>query len=889
MSTSTSKHASEKRMQKLYGYLNGFEAVCYTGSSKSATLSAFKALYEDELRNLSLDPADTNSANKEFIFRSVDKFLTKYYSRMKCTSSSQTKRLAEDSKASSKELDRMLSKIMSGTDENPLYSFAVALITSDGCVKSVTEICDKCPWYLGPKVCMLWDRFSCEEGCPEADVFSFKIAEYKYLAVAMLGIAFWLMHFEGKTCNDLVTYHMLFEVVLTASKIFELMNPSGECRQEYINEANQLLTEEPLDHDSPTYKYYEGILDSVILDIKEGKKRYIRDIKNALEKNEEYIHSKYNPEKDDYTAMKGTAQSVFTGVHYSLLSSGLEVDLLKDLFQEFDDYVGYESTYLTWSPELEAKVKELATYSFEYVPNFRVILINNPGKFKPRIIHISDNPIQDRCSYIQHRLQSVIQSMRCDSSKDQDKGRSFLKKLTWEWYLSKQINKKGIYCFDFSNATDTLDQHFQYRVLEFVMGPEVAKFWDIVSRTDKYLQSVDGSYAKLTQRKGQPQGLLGSFEAFSLAHHFIFLMDMKMLGYEDHYSSDFYSLLGDDSVCNSIEPEYDLFDHSIIDGAGLHRSPMEMNHFGICESFAGFKINYDKSESVHHDSAEAKLDFAKVTFRNGQLFTPIPFRLAMRYSRQDEVSRIAIAIWRMERGDPSARRYLDIVLEGVDPIVGDILKSGVFPYLEGFKDERIYNSSWIARLKYAIALTFLRRSLDFLLLSDKNRDFGSGDELLKTWTKAKHQFKLKIGDIELNPNHKLVRILRENEQILNLLKEVFDLEDEEDKFMLLCFSSLGEDLLQGEFFDILSYLADTSRLLRLAKSSPKDVDLSTVFPTFDMNWMKTLQVFSQRFMTRGITKKPREQAIMFQEVRMTLEEVNDLLGEIPPVMEVALH
>jgi hypothetical protein len=424
-------------------------------------------------------------------------------------------------------------------------------------------------------------------------------------------------------------------------------------------------------------------------------------------------------------------------------------------------------------------------------------------------------------------------------------------------------------------------------VLEFVFGPEVANFWNELSKLDKYISDSgicdsDFKYHKYTQTCGQPQGLRGSFVAFAFAHHFIFLMDMKVLHLENLPAWKFYSLLGDDSISNSIFPEIDTYDEnddSSCDEMGFHRSQVELVHFGICKDFAGFKINYDKSQSIHHCSLEAKLDFAKVTYRNGQLFTPTPFRLAMNFSKNDN-TRLAVAIWRMERGDPKARSFLEKVIKDMNPDIKYITQGGQIPFLRGFDNDQIKLSEpFASRLRYACALTYLTTALGFVGLSDKARD-SSNEDLFDRSIGSLFNKKLQQRLDNVDPNHKVMLVIERNSEILSVLDEIYSFEDLDDQYLALACSTFGEDSLKGDFFDCLYNLAQTSRLLRLAKANP-DADISIVYPDFDMRMQKTLKGFSEKFVTRGIAKRPREEVFMLKNILSVIQQLDDVLGPVP--------
>ena len=866
-------------LSKLYGYLKGYETSAYTGAPKSEVANSIFELLADELKILfpeSEQEADIKRIQTE-IAKQIDLYLAKFFERMgKLKTSIIVKEVADKAKEDSNNLSRLMSLIIQGAN-TPMDCLGVGIMSSNT-VKYVCDICDGCPYYFKSKFCVLYQNSVDDEEDAEliGELFSFRLPETKFLAVAMIKMAHQLITTLGVDLNRLNTCYMLFNHILVCSKIFELMNPTEEVRQAQIDETKELLKSAPLDRNTDKYQYYLSILHSVFDDIREGKKAYVKAIRRALDRNRDFINSKYDEVEDAYFSLKGTGQSKFTGIHESIVSSSLEVDYYKSLFEEFDNFVGFKSHY---------KEKGNLDITDDKVYCIRTILINNPGKFKGRIIHIFDNPIQDRANFIQRRTKAILASLSNDSMTDQEKGRSFLRLKTLEWAVEPETAKRiGIYNFDFSNATDTLDQHFQWEVLNFIFGPEVANFWDTVSKLPKYIQNVDGTYERYDQTCGQPQGGLSSFNDFSLAHHFIFLMDMKILGFEHYTAEEFYTILGDDSTCNSIEPEIDYYDPKDpqYDDEGIPRSSIEMLHMDICTHFAGFKVNYSKSESTHFNSSEAKLDFAKVTYRNGQFFSPIPFRLAMNYGSSYD-AQLAVAIWRGERGEINANQSMDLILRKINnTTVTAIVKCGLLPYLEPFVDKGIeFNNVWLARLRYCITISHLNMMLACLCIADHKRDWATidtFDQALKTLFSPK-QIQL-VNDVD--PNHKVFRVIERNEDILNLLKNVYSFDDQDDQLLALLISPLSAEFTNNDdFVDQLIDLSRTSKILRLA-SKDSSVDVSTVFPDFDSNYSRRIRKFANAFMTRGIAKKPREEVVLFRSVLREMNQLDELLGYLHP-------
>lgn len=256
MSTSTPN-------SKLYGYLRGFEQACFTGSAKQEVVNSFSELIAAEMSILGID---TTASTEKLVYslRSLaDKFLTEYYGRMRRLQHSSIKiqELADKSKSDAKSLSRLLSILLSGST-NPIEEIAICPV-SKGEISSIINICDgKCPYYLGHKFCVLYDKEDCDE--VDYDFIQFYIPEYKFLALAMIKLASFLLTNGIVDVKSLINYHMLFEYIISISLIYELMNPASELRQKYLDDAETLLTQEPLDISNPSYKHWEAVFNSVL-------------------------------------------------------------------------------------------------------------------------------------------------------------------------------------------------------------------------------------------------------------------------------------------------------------------------------------------------------------------------------------------------------------------------------------------------------------------------------------------------------------------------------------------------------------------------------------------------------------------------------------------------
>lgn len=866
MSTSTSVNA------KLYSYLPGYEAVCFTGLGIKEVTDSIHQLCFDEIRVQFPDhelPMDR--INK--VLSNVDKFFIRYYDRMRRTKPDKVRNLADNSKEDKNTLDSMLSHLMS-TDNCSLELAAYMALSRTG---EPTDICEKCPWYCSHKFCMIYVTDSSDEAIIQN--INFRVAEFKYLAAALLQMANLLVTQFGVSISDLNSHYTVFTDILTCSHIYELMNPSGETREEYLSDALAMLTAPSIPHDTEEYQYYDNLLSEVFQDVISGRKAYAKEMHDALFSVKKFLAEPFDTSRDYYYSMKGTGQSGYTGERHSLQSSAFEVDIHKDdpRVQDFDSFIHYESKYkLVGEGEARPDVC------------IKTIGINNPGKFKPRIIHIADNPLQDRCNWIHRRLMAMVAKIPSDCTKNQDKGRAFLQMLTRDWYLQYPNTEKiGIYCTDFSNATDTVDQRFTHRILEFVFhSPEVANFWDYVSQLKKEFVHADGRREMYSQTTGQPQGLLASFLIFALCHHFIFLMDMKEMGMDNIKASKFYTVLGDDAVYNTVIPESNFYDMEdpLYDQEGLQRSELEIAHFDKCRAYAGFKINYDKSISAHQWSDEAKLDFAKVTYRNGRLFSPIPFRLAMRYALSFD-DKLAVSIWRADRDDSLANKLLDIQLSSLpeDKVEAyrDLIRCGELPFLDRFYDHQERSEQYINRVRFALAVSLLNAGLSFTLISDTHRSnlsYDQYDAAMSSVFTAQQQLRLD----KIDSNHKVMILLEENADIIQTIHNIYDQNDFDDRFLTMCLASFMGDQKE-EILWMINDISSFQRTLELAKANPT-VDRKVLEENFPImrplrDIRNDINIISNKFITRGITKRPGECSFMFRKTLNLLDSLHQQLDE----------
>jgi len=122
----------------------------------------------------------------------------------------------------------------------------------------------------------------------------------------------------------------------------------------------------------------------------------------------------------------------------AVLASGFEQDLLKEVpcIKSFDDLLGFEGEFgFLYSKAVKTKYRPTVS-----IPQ---------KKLARRIIHIGDNPRQDRLGYIHNLISAFFRMYNCDCTFNQEEGIKFCLKA------SGQV-ARAVYCMDQSKATDTM-------------------------------------------------------------------------------------------------------------------------------------------------------------------------------------------------------------------------------------------------------------------------------------------------------------------------------------------------------------------------------------------------------------------------------------------------
>jgi len=835
---STSKELHHKTYY--WSAYEGPSMQCAVKSINDLILDDCKVLFPDTYQELDL--TRIQNRNSLFLYR-IDSRLRN------ATSAVEAAEIADLMKEDKTSIQNLVTSLFRLEYESCLFGVAYGP-RLDRC----RDLYSRCPYYVGKQGSI----FAFDEDfniCSEIE-FKLRLKESKLLALNIINMVHIILnHSDGKLSEIWRSRQLLFDMCAPAH-IFECMNPTGEVEFQQEVKTLEILTDTHVPMDDSTRNRLDLIYASVIEDIKDGKLPYIKDMHKAYTSLQLSRSERYTPE-DFYVSMKATPQRYSGGPKESILNSVFEHDTLKeeDATKAFDEMVGYQSSY----------VDTMESNTPKYC--IKTLLIRNGGKFKMRAIHIAENAIQDRCNWIHKKLVKALRCLASDCSKDQMKGRRFLQQKTLLWNLTpEESEKEGIYCFDFSNATDTMSQNFQYSVLNDLFCPEVANYWRLLSITQKHFFSkfVDDPIP-YTQSEGQPQGLLGSFDAFSLGHHIMMLMVMKMCGLEQFSASKCYTVLGDDSVLTTVIPEYEHQDFPVYEAYKL-----------VCE-YANFIVNIDKSKLIHADSEVAEADFAKVTYINGSMCTPTPFRLALRYSSGSMADHIAVALWKISMDSPNHKEFAQCSLanEQYGSWVLRVLKSGLMPSLIQMK-EGVENSSFVGRASYCIALSSLDSTVAHLLSGDK--------ELAKIWKDPCGFDMLKSLDcswIDKAPrDHKIWDVIEEEESKIEVWKTLYGADTEDSVLALLVgamsrniaadYDKVEEDLLQ---------LQTIMKILASARVNP-NYDVSEVFPEASESIAYFCKEISELIILRGSTKKPRKIGCILENAYALSQELDILLGNL---------
>lgn len=601
----------------------------------------------------------------------------------------------------------------------------------------------------------------------------------------------------------------LCNALLSFGELYTFMNPDDETLDEYADSSIDTL-EEVIPNELPEEFYV--IWDEFCKDLSEGQKPYIREFARALRMTEEYRKSPFD-DSDYYISNKATSRSDprFPRIRQSILASMFEEQHHEDnaVIKEAESRIGYISRY---NPDAGNQPRK----------DFISREIRNPGKYKPRLIILSDNEIQDLATYIKNRLKSVCRLMPSSCTEDQMKGVRFALKVTNDQLVdTKQHN---VFCWDWEDCTNNILWEFDDLVFGLVL-PDLVPLWKELRAHEKhhrYATRGKEDRCYIQQGKGQPQGLGGSFDDMDLFHLVISMLVMKMTGREQIKLSDFVADLGDDDLTSTVTFDAeDPSDPLYRDEPG-YRTKCELAFRRVC-SWVNLKINDGKcifnEYTIDHRPYEA--EFAKVHVAGGEFDSPLPPRIAARY--YDSAYQLIALNWEVTHGWDSIQ-FIDTILDRrfTDPVenyLSKILyKSGV---VEGtvFNLYRDNTFSCDDRLKAIVKVAYyisaMKAGAIFNLQPDKDKQFWtiSFDESLDAFKSLVNSPLLEEAWMGiLDDEHKFNKLLLKNEDILDVIGEMYGIEPTPSKYASLLLTTdpqIRIGFLKAKFLmDCIPYWGD---------------------------------------------------------------------------------
>lgn len=650
------------------------------------------------------------------------------------------------------------------------------------------------------------------------------------------------------------TVLLLVQYLISVANIYTLFRSTEEMiDNREISSLNMLKSESV-----PLRPEFRDEVIELINDIKRGRLPYIKEIRSAIlysitERNLRYRDS------DHYTSIKGSSSySPEFGRLPSLLASAYEIDPIKELSEEFDEITGYVSNYVSESSAITSHGKTITI---------------DQNKIKRRVIHIFNNATQDRMSLVNRLLSSVTSRLQSDCTKDQQRGVIAAINWTSPSYRIERDNPT-VACMDLSNATDELNQEFQRLVLEAILPKPMVDWWFTVIQLPREFVFYNFYPVEYVQHIGQPQGLLSSFDAFALAHHFVMLLVMKRSGMEDIPASQAYRVLGDDSIINSVN-------------GGINGCKIIDNYKLICHEI-GWSVDLTKSHITRYEDDQAFAEFAKVTVLDGEIITPPPIRMLCQITHPGDrgAREFAFAVWLTKFGYGDVK-IIDHIIDkyAVDDrkeILSIIFKGGIIPYLDHLKDPLYCEESdlW-KRISIAYLKNLIKESIIDSILNDREMDSPDFMEAFIGKTTVKLESSeldgLKGEDLlghllDMIPeNHKLVWALQRNANIEDAVKSITGLDVTKIAIAAL---DLTEEEIEAIFMigDIISFndisLLDASLLRELNKK------LSTL----------------ERFRLKSVYKRiGRLSNSLLEVVDITLEDLDTELPQSPSCSSVDIN
>lgn len=817
-------------------YVSNLQLKCcnpnYSGPNLETIASSAKA------RSQSIPYLEEYEYLRELVLSSKLRFAQKFIEQLNAMGTSMEESWVDACKGREKELSTMLCRII---DSDETLELAVVARTAKGYTDYVYDL-------EGIGYCPTKFAIIGIEDDSIVDVFiNEKVPKfYGILFVTMFKVASACREVMFRDENLFESLKDLALSILEIAGLYNETNPDSKRWRAQEDNTLKILTNPPTREDDDVIM---ACFLHVCQDIREGRKPYVKEISDAIRSRRRYCASSFD-DKDYYYSVKSDPAYI-PGFKYkqSLIKSMVETDPL--VGHPFDDKVGYISHYNKQEPK-------------GYVaPWIKTIHIPNPGKYKTRAIHLALSAIQDRCCYIHNRLFSVLKQIPSDCTDGQERGHAFTCKISDPEYRESH-GWCSVLAFDWSNATDKMWQWFQEECLKLVFCDEVVDLWHTVSTCDKVFYHKDGSRTPYKQVNGQPQGLLGSFDAFAFAHHIIMLMTMSLSDLEDYPGSDFYRVLGDDSIISSIrwDPTNQVGD----------------NYCRIC-AWANMEINRSKSTEILSNQRIALVDFAKVKVLNGKYFSPIPERLANRIGKHNQdYYAFSAALWQGKHGyfKPSwIKSLIDFYYKDeLDNKLAHLLvESGILPSFRaiGFYDPILLDMDISLALNMCYAVQKVKASFLMSLLGDKIKE---NLDLLEKETDTDSLSCLIPADLEStwdkieDMDHKINIALELNLSKESTIKEIMSCSEDQAKVL-----SVGLQISDEEF----RVLRRTLEVMDTCSRNPMHISLFKVDILSLLDNLKSLD----RLQYRSLYKRSALDAIILRRSIRTFKLVFSDLIEDP--------
>lgn len=750
----------------------------YDGPSKSQVYDSFRNLYADLISDL--DPF-LNRASLSLIDNWISKFLNGFWKQSKaCISGIEVKDLAGRCKERRNDLQSVISSFISG--KAPAFPGDFYVVT-DNPMKL-----ENLAYYPNSFTALLSYMEELQE------VMSFvELKNSPGFYVYLHKITFHLISSfdiseEGYEQNK-EKIIILLNLALSIGQVYEHMNPTPEVMEEYGIALLNQLRQESKDPSNDFWSLFEEVAKDINAPLTSSNV-YVHDIIRARRKFQKHGIPKYSYSDYYLTAKAATSTVTMNGKRIklnALYSSIVEDDPIKDdpRVIAFDNLVGYQSGYIDRYDLPENIVVEERNVITQMIPN--------PGKFKPRGIHVGCNSIQDRCKYLHKISAEFLNTIESCCMKQHFNGVKFLKKVTQPSYRKEHRN--NVFVSDFSNATDTLNQQFQCKVIEVFFNKTFADFWEFISTLPKtFRHPLDNSLEDYTQNTGQPQGLLNSFDAFSDAHIYLICMLMKRFNLTGIELSEVLAIVGDDSIV-SYPSELELNE---VEGYTFYTF-----HSWLCEQVSLIKNDSKTGKSFFDDQGSYShevLDFAKISIQDGVFVTPIPYGLASAYMSKPGFTDVQLYLWLSSKGvvykELVYRRILKAFHNKPDQLmaVSSVMSSGEIPFLENFQDQQLYNSidSSIRGVSlYTFYLNQLEHTFLSSILSENRKNELNGpsflDKSLDSLEKDFYSFNTNLGNLigELPENHKYNVMIAKNMQIAQDISDLLELGSDRESLSIL--------------------------------------------------------------------------------------------------------